>query len=242
MSDTTRQDMKILGAGTVGGGTYGEVVIAGSGTVSGDVVCTRFKVGGLADVHGSLTADAVTVGGSATFQGDLKADEVTFSGTADVRGSVIAGTLKVSGTASIAGGCTATRVEIKGTTKVGGDVEAEVFEALGVFSIGGLLNAGTVEVRLYGGCDAHDIGGERIDVRLANTWTFLPFWGDRNLTADTIEGDTVYLENTRAKVVRGVTVEIGPGCDIDLVEYTGSLTGTNGVKASRKVEVATQGS
>ena len=79
-----------------------------------------------------------------------------------------------------------------------------------MFSVGGLLNAGTVTIRLYGGCDAHDIGGETIDVRLAQPWVFLPFLGERNLTADSIEGDTIYLENTRAKVVRGANVTIGP--------------------------------
>lgn len=234
MSDT-RQDTKILGAGTIGGGTYGEVVVAGSGTISGDVVCTRLKVGGIADVHGAVSADSIVVGGAATFEGDVQSEDVNFSGTADVRGAMRVGMLKVSGTATIAGDIAATRVELKGTTRMGGDLEAESFDAQGVFSIGGLLNAGRIDIKLYGGCDAHDIGGETIDVRLAPTWTFLPFWGDRNLTADAIEGDTVYLENTRAKVVRGTNITVGAGCDIELIEYTGTLTGTAGVKASRKV-------
>jgi len=236
MSDTNRPDTRIAGAGTVTGGTYGEVMIAGSGTVSGDMDCTTFKVGGVADVQGALTAQTISVGGSANFTGDVKGGEVVFSGNADVHGAFTAETLKVSGVARFDGSVSAERVEIKGTTKIGGDCQAESFDAQGVFSVGGLLNAGTVSIRLYGGCDAHDIGGETIDVHLATPWVFLPFLGERNLTADSIEGDTIYLENTRAKVVRGANVTIGADCAIDLVEYSGTLTGSAGVVASRKVE------
>jgi cytoskeletal protein CcmA (bactofilin family) len=143
--------------------------------------------------------------------------------------------LKVNGACTITGSVNAQRIEVRGTAKIGGDVQAEAFDSQGVFSVKGLLNAGTVTVKLYGGCDARDIGGETIDVRLGTNWAFLPFLGERNLTADTIEGDTVYLENTRAKVVRGADVTIGPDCAIDLVEYAGTLTGSAGVVASRKV-------
>jgi cytoskeletal protein CcmA (bactofilin family) len=235
MNDTTRRDTKIAGAGDVAGGMYGVVTIAGAATVRGDIDATVLKVAGTADMQGKVVANSVIVGGNGTFAGDVQASEFTVSGTAEVRGGVGAGVLKVSGAASIAGSVNATNVIIRGTTKIGGDVQAESFDARGVFSVGGLLNAGTITIELYGGCDAHDIGGEKIDVRLAKPWAFLPFFGERNLTADTIEGDTVYLESTRAKVVRGANVEIGPDCSIDLVEYTGTLTGSAGVVASRKV-------
>jgi cytoskeletal protein CcmA (bactofilin family) len=235
MNDTTRSDTKIAGAGDVAGGMYGAVTIAGAGTVRGDLDATVLKVAGTADLQGKVVATAVIVSGNADFGSDVQASEFTVSGTSDVRGGVGAGVLKVAGSCTIAGSVNATRVIVRGTAKIGGDVQAEVFDARGVFSVGGLLNAGTVTIELYGGCDAHDIGGGTVDVRLGKPWAFLPFFGDRNLTADTIEGDTVRLENTRAKVVRGADVTIGADCQIDLVEYTGTLTGGAGVVASRKV-------
>lgn len=235
MNDTTRPNTKIAGAGDVTGGVYGDVTIAGAGTVRGNLDATALKVAGTADVQGTVTAKRVVVNGTASFNGDVQASEFTVSGTSDVRGGLGVGVLKVAGSFTTTGSINAQRIEIRGTTKIAGDVQAEAFDSQGVFSIGGLLNAGTVTVKLYGGCDAHDIGGETIDVRLGSAWAFLPFFGDRNLTADTIEGDTVYLENTRAKVVRGANVTIGPDCAIDLIEYTGTLTGSAGVVASRKV-------
>jgi cytoskeletal protein CcmA (bactofilin family) len=235
MDTTNRPNTKVAGAGDVSGGTYGDVTIAGAGTVRGDIDATTLKIAGTADVLGKVVAKEVKVSGAATFHGDVQAGIFSVSGTADVRAGIGAGLLKIAGACTITGSVNAQRLEIRGTTKIGGDVQAEVFDASGVFSVGGLLNAGAVTVKLYGGSDAHDIGGETIDVRLGKPWAFLPFFGDRNLTADTIEGDTIYLENTRAKVVRGANVTIGPDCSIDLVEYSGSLVGSGGVVSSRKV-------
>jgi len=238
MADPTRRNTKIAGAGDIGGGMYGDVSIAGAGTVLGDIDVQALMIAGTADVQGKVVATKVTVNGNANFGGDVQASDLTVNGTADIRGGVGAGVLKVTGSCSILGSVNATRIEVRGSTKIGGDVQAEVFDSQGVFSVGGLLNAGTVTIRLYGGCDARDIGGERIDVALGTTWAFLPFFGERNLTADSIEGDVVVLENTRAKVVRGGDVRIGSGCEIDLVEYTGTFVGDAGVKASRKVTPA----
>ena len=236
MSDATRPDTKILGVGDVAGGTYGDVMVAGVGAVRGDVDVTSLLVAGTADVQGKVIAAAVTVNGTATFGRDVQAIEFTVNGTADLHAGLGVGAFKVAGACTVDGSVNAQRIEIRGTTRIGGDVQTEEFDSQGVFSVGGLLNAGKITVRLYGGCDAHDIGGETIDVRLGQTWAFLPFFGERNLTADTIEGDVVYLENTRAKVVRGANITIGPDCAIDLIEYTGTLTGSAGVVASRKVE------
>jgi cytoskeletal protein CcmA (bactofilin family) len=235
MEATNRPNTKIAGAGDVAGGMYGEVVVAGAGTVRGDLDATTLRIAGTADVQGKVVATTVKVSGNGTFYGDVQANEFIVSGTAEVRGGVGAGLLKIAGACTITGSVNAQQLKIAGTTKIGGDVQAEVFDASGVFSVGGLLNAGEVTVKLYGGCDAHDIGGETIDVRLGKPWAFLPFFGDRNLTADTIEGDTIYLENTRAKVVRGANVTIGTDCSIDLVEYSGTLTGSAGVVAWRKI-------
>lgn len=237
MNQQVRNDAEIAGAGTLSAGTYGNVSIAGAGTVQGDIDCLELKIRGTSDVLGDVVATSVSIGGASSVSGSITCSgPVKVSGTSSVEGFVKADSLKVQGTASVGGAVTAQTVEIRGTSEIKGDVEAEVFDAQGAFSVGGLLNAGTITIRLYGGSDATDIGGETIDVRQVKQWAFLPFLGERNLTADAIEGDTVYLEHTRAKVVRGTKVTIGPGCRIDLVEYSESLEGTEGVRSNRRVE------
>ena len=52
------------------------------------------------------------------------------------------------------------------------------------------------------------------------------------LKAELIEGEEIDLQATRAELVRGRNVVIGPGCEIERVEYSGSLM----VDPSAKVE------
>ena len=55
---------------------------------------------------------------------------------------------------------------------------------------------------------------------------------------DVIEGDNIYIEYTQAKIVRGNTIVIGPGCNIELVEYKNNYTKDkeSTVIENRKVE------
>lgn len=45
----------------------------------------------------------------------------------------------------------------------------------------------------------------------------------RGLRCSIIEGDDIYLEDTRSKIVRGNNVTIGRGCEIELVEYKNEI-------------------
>ncbi len=77
-------------------------------------------------------------------------------------------------------------------------------------------------------------GGERVNVREGQGFAFFL---DKHLYAETIEADEVRLEETTCKVVRGKTVVIGPGCQIDLVEYVDDFKHAGGaVGTARKVE------
>ena len=114
--------------------------------------------------------------------------------------------------------------------KIKGDCEAESFDARGNFKIDGLLNAGTIDVELLRHCEAKEIGGENITVKKTRDSSGFKklikfFMSNHNdqLTAEVIEGDHLYLEYTHAKVVRGNTIEIGPGCVIKRIEYKTSL-------------------
>lgn len=249
MNDTTtRGDISINGMGMVATGAYRAVTINGSGTLTGDIECEKLKVNGSSDGRGSLKAGSIGIAGSMQFGGDVEAGSVKVSGTGDFGGSVKAAALKVSGTANVGSDFSGDNVDVQGVLRVHGDCEAERFTAQGAFTIGGLLNAGVVDVRLYGACSAREIGGEAITVRYAPfplrrlVEVFLSAHESR-LTVDTVEGDHVRLEKTTARVVRGTTVVAGPGCEIGLVEYAESFEKASDakVKSSRKTGEAAEG-
>ena len=196
----------------------------GDGIINGDVDCINFKIYGQGELDGNLkTADVVDIKGQTDIRGDLKAKNVKVQGEMEVSGDLFADEAKITGNIS-----------------TGGDCNAEVFNLEGGFTIGGMLNADILKINLYWSCKVDEIGGSEITVKKSGKLSFLGLKNmiqpseHNELTAETIEGDEIYLENTKAKVVRGNNVTIGSGCKIELVEYKENF------KQDEKSEVGAQ--
>lgn len=212
-------DLKINGQSSAAGGNYNAVIINGEGIITGDLDCIKLKINGRCDINGNVKAESVDVYGTNSIKGNLEAEKAKIYGNVDIGGNV-----------------SVDKAETYGSIRVDGDCNAEVFKIEGMFTIEGLLNAGELELRLYGASKAHEIGGENITVKRKGKSGFLGLKGmmqGKELTVGTIEGDDIYLENTQAKVVRGNSIEIGPGCEIELVEYKDDF------KQDKKAEIGT---
>ncbi len=170
-----------------------------SGGTYGDV-----KIEGVGRVHGDIECRICHVEGVGVIHGNVKARKMNLSGKSTVKGNISADNIILEGYATIHGNC-----------------DAETFSANGAFTLNGLLNAGDIDIRLHGSATVQEIGGESIHVSLANKFGL--FNRFKKLSAQVIEGDEVYLEFTKADVVRGNKVSIGRGCQIGLVEYRTDL-------------------
>ena len=208
-----KSDLKINGHGSSNGGKYNSVIINGNGSVSGDLDCVYLRVNGQGNVKGNVKADSFKINGNSSIKGDLTAEKA-----------------KINGMTHIDGNFSVEEAETYGNINIGGDCNAEMFRVDGMFAVEGLLNAGELKLNLHGPSRAREIGGEKITVKkmgrfgLRGLKSFIwPQGHDKGLSADVIEGDDLYLENTHAKVVRGNNVELGPDCEIELVEYNESF-------------------
>lgn len=236
-------NISISGSGSAGGGEYDSIKISGSGKISGDTSCNEFKCSGSGKVVNSLKVGSGKVSGSAKFEDALTAEQFTVSGSATVVGPFTVGELKTSGSLKVETEIKAESVQISGSLKVEGDCSAEQFYLSGGCQIGGLLNADQIDIKLGGRCDIQSIGAEAITVKvghlngaLLDLFSSL-FSQEPYLYANTIEGDDIYLENTVAKMVRGKNLVIGRGCDIEAVEYSGSLDLHNGAKVKTQNKI-----
>jgi len=245
MADQTRTDIKTAGGGTFTGGTYGDVTFNGSGTINGDVDAITFRVNGAGSTNGGVKAQSITVNGTAGFNGEVQANEMTVNGDASIRDGAGIGRLTVKGNLSVGGSVAAHEIGLHGLLRIGGDCQAETFTGEGGFTVTGLLNSGNIDITVQAQSSAREIGGERIVVRqptgsLASLTGLLTVFAEKRLTAETIEGDVIWLENTSAKVVRGKQVTLGAGCVVDLVEYAESYTPTGApqVREARQVTSA----
>jgi cytoskeletal protein CcmA (bactofilin family) len=243
--ENNKKDLKINGEGNISGGIFSDIHINGHGKISGDVTCDIFKCNGDSKVLGNMNSNTAKINGSTTITGDLKSKEFKVLGYSKIKGSVESNETKINGQVEIEGSLTSDEIKINGEADVNLDCSAEKFDANGRFRIGGFLNAEDVNIKLYGPCSVKEIGCSKITVKKGNVLNFRGlirsiFPSIENfggLSVDLIEGDDINLENTRAKIVRGNDVNIGAGCEIELIEYKSTLqkSGEAKVKEERKV-------
>lgn len=207
MEDLT--DLEIKGSGDYAGGTYNNVVIKGEGKFDGDLNCISLEIEGRCEVQGNLKAETVKVKGRYSVKGSLEASKIEIQGETDVDEDLSVEEAVIHGMVSVNGNCS-----------------AETFKMEGAFTIRGLLNTGELELTLHGPSEAREIGGDKITVKRKGKPQFtrlrkmiIPSGFNTGLTTDVVEGDEVYLEYTKAKIVRGNEIELGQGCEIKLVEY-----------------------
>ncbi|NBD24374.1 hypothetical protein [Paenibacillus glycinis] len=209
MHATMKRNIRITGSGSTHGGSFHHVRIMGEAQIFGPLESDSMRSMGTIDVTGALKIGHYRQIGEAVVHGDLTGNQVDILGQLNISGSLRARTIRVRGQLDAHGEC-----------------EAERFDSSGGFHIHGLLHAAEVDIRTWGPCRAKEIGGRRIRVRQSKWGGLKQLFsgpGDVTLTAELIEGEHVYLENTTADVVRGAHVTIGAGCRIGLVEYSKQL-------------------
>ena len=243
MEQNNKPSIKISGSGSAGGGDFDQIKISGSGKISGNTTCNFFKISGSASVDGNIEMEEGHISGSAKFHNSVKANYLKISGSAKSLGSMDIKELKVSGSLNAEQALTGEQMNISGVLKLEGDCNAETFEMNGQCKIGGLLNADRIDISLEGKSDIKAIGAETIKVTAGSYGSnfikeMIGIFSDQSqkLFCESIEGDDIYLENTICDEVRGGRIVIGKGCQIKLVEYTGTLE----VNGDAKIETQRQ--
>ncbi|SDN50859.1 polymer-forming cytoskeletal protein [Bacillus sp. OK048] len=225
METKRRGDLVINGLGSSNGGQFNEVTLNGKGTVNTDVECTHFDCNGSGTVNGNVTATTAKISGNGKINGTIAGQSLSIDGTAKVQNNVLVKHVKVAGKASIGGKIKSDEIKIRGRITVGGDCEAETFKGESHFTIGGLLNADLIDITIFSDCKVKEIGGQTILIRQKSPLMgFLKPFIQTQLETELIEGDKIEIENTKASVVRGNNVTIGPSCIIGIVEYSGELS------------------
>ena len=234
-------DYRISGSSTIDGGCYNRITASGACKVSSDLVCRELRVSGSFRALGGVDCNGpVRTTGSLHCAGDLLAGSLSSSGSTKVQGNLESGPLTSTGGLNVGGNLKATALRSSGGLHVDGDVEADSFTSTGGLSVGGMVNADTVSIQTsVGQSTVGSIGGSTVRVYQTATGGLLNSLGAAAgiLTCDSIEGDDVDLTAVKAHVVRGATVVIRGGCEIDQVEYTDTCTVDGGAKVGNCVKV-----
>lgn len=214
-------NLLINGYGSSNGGQFDKVTINGKGTINGELECKTLECNGMSTINGNIKGENVRVSGNAKITGKVYTGHLAVEGRASITGEVLMNDFSVAGTTSVGGNVKGEEMKVQGRITIGGDCEVESFHSEGQFSIDGLLSAEHINIHTYGECKAREIGGQTIKVKQKSNFLLDIIKNVKSvkLAAEVIEGDEIFLENTKAKIVRGNNIVIGTDCEIDLVEY-----------------------
>ncbi|MCL1631429.1 hypothetical protein M3N64_05615 [Sporolactobacillus sp. CPB3-1] len=234
MSQERKSDFRVMGESHSGGGAFDKVRIMGECTINGSLEANSCKVMGECVVKGDLSCDYFKNMGEVSVDGRFAAGEARFMGETRIGGDCMLRQSSIYGQLFAGKNLTGDNLKVRGTLQATGDVSLESLEMHGGIYVAGLLNCdeANIAVKFRAENYVKEIGAGRVTVRRKRSWfNAAPV---KRFRAEIIEGDYVHLEYTEASVVRGSVIEIGDGCKIDRVEYSGAYK-TNGTFEVGKV-------
>ncbi len=172
------------------------------------------KIGG--GEFGSMTVDGV-----GTCTGDIKAESIRINGVFKCQGAVEAGTIKSDGTADFDSNIRAGKINVDGVLNAKGDAKIEAEEIV----CNGVIRAEEISadmIRADGVINAKEITGDNISINSC-AHLFAKFFLKRFSHIDLIEATRIELNGVVAKTVNGKDVRIGPSCEIENLDCSGTL-------------------
>lgn len=220
--------ININGMGTYPGGEFDKVTISGNGKIHGNIKCNKFNISGNGKVVGNINSESFSTSGNCKIEGDLNSKELNISGSLKCLNNINSEKVNVSGVTKIEEKLQGHTIKGSGVLKVASDIECEEIYINGAIKCGGFLNCENFELRIEGKSEIDEIGASTVKIsyerRLLQSifHLFVPkkFY---KLTVNSIEGDNIYLENSDVKIIRGKNIKIGADCDIDTIEYSGTI-------------------
>ncbi|MDF2557526.1 MAG: hypothetical protein K0R71_1354 [Bacillales bacterium] len=219
------KNLIINGSSSTNGGDFDKVSIRGEGTIYGDVKADVVNIYGQGTFRDNVSIKKMKVMGQTDIYGGINADLLKVYGQLDISKMSKVKHLKVRGEVKFFNHLYGERIDNKGSLKVNGNVTCDQFLSKGECKIDGLLSAEEINVKLlFSTSRITEIGGGTVSVNRHNFPYGINFRSKRaHLVTTVVEADDIYLEYTTAKVVRGNNIKIGPGCDIELIEYRDSI-------------------
>lgn len=236
-------DMTITGTGMIAAGEYDSVRISGKGKSEGHIRCKDFICSGSFSGASDIECEnRMEISGSFKNTGALGTRSLHISGSAENGGAVSAETVSTSGRFEVKGIIRASDFSVHGVLVACDDIEVEKVAVHGRISCAGLINAEEFSIKMADNCksEAESLGGSLIFIR--KKFSLNLFAGIRKAfrfavplftVAESIEGDEIDIEYTKAKTVRGRSVKIGKGCEIDLIQYTEAADISPGAKVGK---------
>lgn len=188
----------IEGIGSMNGGQFMDLRIEGVGSNKGDIIADRIMVEGVFKSTGYIETNLLDSEGVCDFYGNIRAKRITIEGVINMKDSQ-----KIE----------AESLYCEGLLNSGGDLYVDSLKAAGCLKVRGI----------YG--DIIDINSHGKTMN-----SFKKLLEKINLVSHTcgskittIEATSIQLSGVSAQTVNGHDIVIGPGCEIDTIDCSGTL-------------------
>ena len=192
------KDFSIQGLGSISGGEFNRLTVEGMGTNHGDIIAEYLSIEGVFKSTGNVNAQVMECEGVADFSGNLRCKKVVMEGVLNLKAES-----KLEADDIVGEGCINTKADI---------------------------NADRIKLR---GCvNAKGIYGDQIEIESKQEGysTIKRFLHKINLSEhskasniELIEATKIILTGVSAKEVNGHDIVIGPYCEVEKVDCTGTL-------------------
>jgi cytoskeletal protein CcmA (bactofilin family) len=182
-----------------------------------------FNLEGIGRISGGVY-DTLNLEGVSSCSQNIKAEQIHIEGVFTCSGTVQAGLLYCEGVSDFKADIRAKKLVVEGVLneKSGTKIEAEEISCDGVIRTGGEISA---DILKADGCvSANEIFGDRISI-----FTHYPinkirrFFNAAKSDVKLIEATTIELSGVTAETVNGRDITIGPNCNIDRIDCSGTL-------------------
>ncbi|HEY9186626.1 MAG TPA: hypothetical protein VIR55_01855 [Ignavibacteria bacterium] len=228
MKEENIEDLRIHGHMVLSGGKYKTVKIHGRAVFQSDLISEVTKVHGETKIEGNIKSKIAKIFGSIDIKGDSDFKTIKVYGFCHSSLNINSDEIKVHGDLRSDGNVNCEIIDAYGKIKAKGNFNADKFYCIGEVKIEKELNADVLTIYNKGNSKVNLIGGSIINLKkflpggfhkIIHKLLLLDKWKRKLFYVDVIEGDEIYIEYTKAKVVRGKSITIGECCEVDYIEY-----------------------
>ena len=181
---------------------------------------TDYRMEGICKISGGEFG-SMTVDGVGTCTGNLKAENICINGVFKCHGTLEAGSINSDGTADFDSNIRAGKMNVDGVLSAKGDAKIEAEE----IACNGVIRAKEISadiIKADGVINAKEITGDRISINSCGN-LITKFFLKKFSHIDLIEATQIELNGVVAKSVNGKDIMIGPNCEIENLDCSGTL-------------------
>lgn len=179
-----------------------DINLDGIGSINGGNY-RNIKMTGVGTILNDITCESIIFEGVSKVTGNIKCRDAAIEGTFNCRGSIEANDV----------------IKINGYSKIDENIQGREVNIDGQLEVKGLLSGDKIKILFLGRNKIREIGGEEIIILQEKKSLVAGLIRPNKLISDSIEGDTIILENTDCDIVRGKNVTIKGVCKIRKIEY-----------------------